>query len=416
MKLVVASGSVKSHQEPARQILGNDHFYRQATLSIVQGAHQRRFAMEKTAQESPLTTDRRTFLGAATAIGAIAATAAQGTALGVSIANAQAPAGGASRAPAAGPVLNRTIGRTNESLPALGLGTFLTFDLLPGRNRDALREVTRRYVDAGVRVIDTSPLYGTGEVSVGGFLSAMGVTDQMFISNKIWSTGDYLADESHALASMEQSRLRLWRDKIDLFHCHSLVNVDAIVPLLRAWKKEGRIRYVGASVHDNDYHHILAGLIDKDLLDFIQVNYSIFNRGAEERILRSAMDRGIGVLTNMPLEKGRLHKVVEGRPLPDFARDIGVENWAQFFLKWAMGHPAVTTVLAATSNPDHAAENVGALRGPQPDQSMRQRMVRHMEGIAGFANLASMQWYPDKQGMYQGVIRRSQAALRQRMS
>jgi aryl-alcohol dehydrogenase-like predicted oxidoreductase len=376
--------------------------------------------MDKTPQDPPLTTDRRSFLGTATAIGAIAATVAPGTALetafGVSAAHAQAPAGGASRAPAAGPLLVRTIGRTNESLPALGLGTFLTFDLLPGRNREALREVTRKYVDAGVRVIDTSPLYGTGEVSVGGFLSAMGVTDQMFISNKIWSTGDYLADESHALASMEQSRLRLWRDKIDLFHCHSLVNVDAIVPILRAWKKEGKIRYVGASVHENDYHHILAGLIDKDLLDFVQVNYSIFNRNAEERILRSAMDKGIGVLTNMPLEKGRLHKIVEGRPLPDFARDIGVENWAQFFIKWAMGHPAVTTVLAATSNPDHAAENVGALRGPQPDQSMRQRMARHMEGIAGFANLASMQWYPDKQSMYQGVIRRSQAGLRQRMS
>jgi aryl-alcohol dehydrogenase-like predicted oxidoreductase len=372
--------------------------------------------MDKILQNSPLTTDRRNFLGAAAAIGAFTATAAHTTSLGVSTANAQAPAGGAPRAPTAGPVLNRMIGRTNESLPALGLGTFLTFDLLPGRNRDALREVTRRYIDAGVRVIDTSPLYGTSEVSVGGFLSAMGTTDQMFISNKIWSTGDYLGDESHALASMEQSRLRLWRDKIDLFHCHSLVNVDAIVPLLRTWKKEGRIRYVGASVHENDYHHILAGLIDKDLLDFVQVNYSIFNRNAEERILRSAMDKGIGVLTNMPLEKGRLHKIVEGRPLPDFARDIGVENWAQFFIKWAMGHPAVTTVLAATSNPDHAAENVGALRGPQPDQSMRQRMARHMEGIAGFANLASMQWYPDKQSMYQGVIRRSQAALRQRMS
>ncbi|WP_028346820.1 aldo/keto reductase [Bradyrhizobium murdochi] len=372
--------------------------------------------MDKTPRDSALMTDRRRFLGAATAMGAIAATTGHGTAIGVSVANAQAPAGGAARTTATGPVLTRTIGRTNESLPALGLGTFLTFDLLPGRNRDALREVTRTYVDAGVRVIDTSPLYGTSEVSVGAFLNAMSMADRMFISNKIWSTGDYLADESHALASMEQSRLRLWRDKIDLFHCHSLVNVDAIVPLLRAWKKEGRIRYVGASVHENDYHPMLAGLIDKDLVDFIQVNYSIFNRNAEERILRAAMDKGVGVLTNMPLEKGRLHKIVDGRPLPEFARDIAAENWAQFFIKWAMGHPAVTTVLAATSNPDHAAENVGALRGPQPDQSMRQRMARHMESIAGFTNLAAMQWYPDKQGMYQGVIRRSQAAVRQRMS
>jgi len=244
----------------------------------------------------------------------------------------------------------------------------------------------------------------------------MGVTDQLFISNKIWSTGDYLADESHALASMEQSRLRLWRDKIDLFFCHSLINADIVIPLLRAWKKEGRIRYVGASHHENDYHPMLAGLIERDQVDFVQVNYSIFNRGAEERVLRAAADKGCGVFVNMPLEKGRLHKIADGRPLPDFAKEFGAENWSQFFIKWVMGHPAVTTVLVATANPDHAAENVGALRGPVPDQAMRQRMVRHMESIPGFNGLASMPWYPDKQAMYQGVIRRSQAQLRQRLS
>jgi aryl-alcohol dehydrogenase-like predicted oxidoreductase len=375
---------------------------------------QWRCAMEETPRDSRLTTDRRSFLGAATALGALAATIVPETPIGAATASAQGAAG-APRA-AAGAVPTRTIGRTNESLPILGLGTFLTFDRLPGENREALREVFKRYIDAGVRVIDTSPLYGTGEASIGAFLNASGMIDQMFISNKIWSTGEYLADESHALASLEQSRLRLWRDKIDVVHCHSLVNVDTVVPLLKAWKREGKIRYVGASVHENDYHPILARLIERDQVDFVQVNYSIFNRNAEERVLRAAMDKGIGVFINMPLEKARLHKIVEGQPLPEFAREIGVENWAQFFIKWVMGHPAVTTVLAATSNPQHAAENVGALRGPIPDQPQRQRMVRHMESIAGFANLAAMPWYPDKQSMYQGIIRRSQAALRQRLS
>jgi diketogulonate reductase-like aldo/keto reductase len=118
----------------------------------------------------------------------------------------------------------------------------------------------------------------------------------------------------------------------------------------------------------------------------------------------------------MPLEKARLHKIVDGRALPDFAREIGVQNWAQFFLKFAMSHPAVTTVLCATANPMHAAENVGALRGPLPDAAMRERMVRHMEGVPGFNEIARMPWYPDKRAMYRGLIRRSQAAMRQRSS
>lgn len=321
-------------------------------------------------------------------------------------AQAQTPAGAA---------ITRSAGRANQSLTALGLGTFLTFDLLPGNNREHLREVTRQYMEAGVGVIDTSPLYGTGETSVGGFLGGMGLAEKVFISNKIWSTGEFLADESHARASLEQSLLRLWRSKIDLMFCHSLVNVDVVLPILRAWKKEGLIGHVGASHHENAYHPILADLVERGQLDFVQVNYSIFNRGAEERLLRAAADKGVGVFVNMALEKGRLHKLVAGQPLPAFAREIGASNWAQFFIKWVMGHPAVTTVLSATSNPEHAAQNVGALRGPLPDAAMRLRMVRYMEGLAGFGQLASMPWYPDKQAQYPGVIRRAQGALRARL-
>jgi diketogulonate reductase-like aldo/keto reductase len=354
--------------------------------------------------DQPFSTDRRTVLGGI-AFGALAA--ASPTAAQVQGAAPQPP-----RAAAA----TKSAGRTGETLTRLGLGTFLTFDLLPGAKRDALQKVTRIYAEAGVRVVDTSPLYGTGETSVGDFLSAMNVTDQMFIANKIWSTGDFLADESHALKSFEQSQLRLWRERFDLIQCHSLVNVDVVVPMLRAWKKEGRTRFIGVTHHENDYHDVLTGWIGRGEVDFVQVNYSIANRGAEEPVFRAAADRGVGVLINMPLEKGRLHKVVGDRPLPDFAREIEAENWSQFFLKFAMSHPAVTTVLCATSNPAHAAENVGALRGPLPDAALRARMVRHMESIPGFDNLARMPWYPDKQAMYQGVIRRSQTAMRQRLT
>jgi aryl-alcohol dehydrogenase-like predicted oxidoreductase len=410
-KLNDTAGSDARRQDRARRHL-RDHVLCMDGPPIPAGAITERWIMGETPHKTAMMTDRRGFLGAATAIGAVAAASMQGSGLGVTSAAAQT----AAPTSAAGPVLTRTIGRTGETVTALGLGTFLTFDMLPGGNREPLRAVTKTYLDAGVRVVDTSPLYGTGEVSLGTFMSGMGMTDQVFISNKIWSTGDYLADESHMLRSLEQSRLRLWRDKIDLLFCHSLVNVDVVMPTLRAWKKEGRVRYVGASVHENAYHDILAGLIERDMVDVVQVNYSIFNRGVEDRVLKAAQDKGVGVFINMPLEKGRLHKITEGRPLPDFAREIGAANWSQFFLKWVIGNPVVTTALPATSNPGHAAENVGALRGPLPDQAMRQRMVKHMETIPGFTTLASMAWYPDKGTMYQGVIRRSQASLRQRLS
>jgi diketogulonate reductase-like aldo/keto reductase len=263
-----------------------------------------------------------------------------------------------------------------------------------------------------VRVVDTSPLYGTGETTVGDFATDLGLNDRLFFADKLWSTGDFLWDESHARRSIEQSQSRLWRQRLDLVQCHSLVNVDMIVPILQAWKKEGRIRYVGVTHHESTYQPLLASWIERGGIDFVQVNYSIATRGAEDRVLPAAADRGVAVLVNMPLEKARLHKMVAGRPLPDFAGEIGATTWSQFFLKWVMGHPSVTTVLAATSDPEHAKENVGALRGPLPDREMRQRMVRHMETIPRFADVARMQWYPDKR--YAGLIGRAQSEIRAR--
>lgn len=309
-------------------------------------------------------------------------------------------------------LITRKIPRTGEELPAIGLGTFLTFDVIPGRTREHLREVIRRYWEGGARVIDTSPLYGTAELSVGDFAASLGIADQMFASNKIWSTGEFLADESHARRSLEQSLQRLWRGHIDLMHCHSLVNVDIIVPYLQAWKKEGLIRYVGISHHESAYLTPLASWVQRGAVDIVQINYSIFNRAAEAQVLPAAADHGVGVLVNMPLEKARLHKVVEGQPLPEFAREIGVENWSQFFLKWVIAHPAVTCALPSTSNPAHAGENIAALRGPLPDAAMRARMVRHMESIPRFQRIAEMPWYPDK--TYPGIIGRARAALNAR--
>jgi diketogulonate reductase-like aldo/keto reductase len=306
----------------------------------------------------------------------------------------------------------RPIPRTGEALPAIGLGTFLTFDVIPGQPREHLQEVMRNFWAAGGRVIDTSPLYGTGEISVGAFATALGINDAMFIANKVWATGEYLADESHLRRSLELSQGRLWREQIDLMQCHSLVNVDLVVPYLHAWKKEGCIRYLGVTHFENPYMEALTSWIERGNLDFVQVNYSIFNRQAEQRLLPSAAEHGTAVLVNMPFEKARLLKVVEGRPLPDFARDLAVDSWAQLFLKWVIAHPAVTCAIPSTSSPEHVADNMKALAPPLPDSEMRDRMVRYMQDIPGFDAIGRMPWYPDKR--YAGVIGRAQMALRAR--
>ena len=309
-------------------------------------------------------------------------------------------------------VITKAIPRTGERVPAIGLGTFLTFDLLPGQNRDHLREVMRRFWDGGGRVIDTSPLYGTGETTVGDCATALGVGQDLFIANKIWATGEYLNDDSHAQRSLEQSLNRLWRGRIDLMQVHSLVNAHFLVELMQTWKKEGKIRYLGVTHYEPAYMAELTDWVEGGAIDFVQANYSMASREAEERLLPAAGDRGVAVLVNMPFEKSRLLKVTVGRPLPAFAKELGIENWAQYFLKWVISHPAVTCALPATSNPDHVTSNMGALRGSLPDAQMRTRMLRHMETIPGFREIPQMPWYPDKS--YSGEISRAQHELRSR--
>ncbi len=357
--------------------------------------------------QSPLI-DRRGLLGTMGVVAGALATHA-------GPANAQAGAV-PSAAAAAGPFITREIGRTGQRLTALGLGTFLTFDLQPGAPRQQLREVFRRFVAGGGGVVDTSPLYGAAEANVGAFLAETPDEQRIFLANKIWATGDFLGDISHATASLEQSRLRTWRSPIDLMQCHSIVNAPVIIPLLQAWRKEGQIKYVGVTHHESAAHEQLTAIIEQGEVDVVQTNYSIFDRNAERRLLPAAAGKGVGVLVNLPLEKARLMRVVEGQPLPGFAKEFGATSWAQFFLKWVMAHPGVTCVLCGTSDPDHVVDNLMAMRGPLPDQAMRRRMVAHMETIPGFNTIGSMPWYPGKDGQYRGLIRAAQARARARLT
>jgi diketogulonate reductase-like aldo/keto reductase len=297
----------------------------------------------------------------------------------------------------------KQIPRTQEMVPAIGLGTFLTFDVKLEQPRNHLQQVMRQFWDAGGRLIDVSPLYGMSEVNVGELARSLSLTKDLFITNKIWATGEYLGDRSQAQRQLEQSMQRLSLDRIDVMQVHSLVNVEVIVPLLREWKKEGRIRYLGVTHHDPLYFAAIENWIEKGDLDFVQVRYSIRQREVEDRILPAAGARGTAVLVNMPFEKARLFEVVKGQPLPAFAREIGCENWAQFFLKYVISHPAVTCAIPATTNPNHVVENMGALRGALPDSALRTRMVQHMESLPGFDKLLQMPWYPGKQ--FNGLVR-----------
>jgi diketogulonate reductase-like aldo/keto reductase len=295
-------------------------------------------------------------------------------------------------------LITKEIPRTKERVPAIGLGTFLTFDVLSDRSRDNIGQVIRRFWDGGGRLLDVSPLYGMSEVNVGEFAKALGIADKLFITNKVWATGEYLGDRSQAQQQFDRSLQRLSRDRLDAMQVHSLVNVDTMLPLLKEWKQAGKIRYVGVTHHEMAlYSPAILNWIEKGDLDFVQIHYSILERGAEERILPAAAERGTAVLVNMPFEKARLFEVVRGQPLPEFAREIGCENWAQFLLKYVISHPAVTAAIPATTNPVHVAENIGAMTGSLPNKAMRARMVKHMESLPGFDKLAQMPAYPGKQ-------------------
>lgn len=220
------------------------------------------------------------------------------------------------------PLITKEIPRTKERVPAIGLGTFLTFDVLSDRSRDNIQQVMRRFWDGGGRLLDISPLYGMSEVNVGEFAKALGITDKLFITNKVWATGAYLGDRAQAQQQFARSLQRLSRDRLDAMQAHSLVNVDIMLPLLKQWKQAGKIRYVGVTHHEMPlYSPAILNWIEKGDLDFVQIRYSILERGAEERILPAAADRGTAVLVNMPFEKARLFEVVRGQPLPEFARE-----------------------------------------------------------------------------------------------
>ncbi|HET9492296.1 MAG TPA: aldo/keto reductase, partial [Methylomirabilota bacterium] len=271
-------------------------------------------------------------------------------------------------------LIARPIPSTGETIPAVGLGTWRTFDVARSPSeREPLREVLRRFVTLGGRVVDSSPMYGTAEEVVGDLAAALGVRDSLFLATKVWTAG-----REAGVAEMERSLRRLRAARLDLLQIHNLVDWPTHLRTLRAWKEAGRIRYLGVTHYVASAHDELERIMRAEPLDFVQVNYSLGEPEAERRLLPLARERGVAVLVNRPFVEGQLFRRVRGRSLPSWAAEFDCASWGQFFLKWILAHPAVTCVIPATAKPTHLADNMRAGTGALPDAATRARMAAYL--------------------------------------
>jgi diketogulonate reductase-like aldo/keto reductase len=236
--------------------------------------------------------------------------------------------------------------------------------------------VVRAFFDAGGRLIDSSPMYGSSQPVIGYSLKKLGHPPTLFSADKVW-----VSSGSRGPGQIEASR-RYWEvPRFDLLQVHNLLSWEDHLGTLFAMKAAGQVRYVGITTSEGRRHGDVEKIMRTQPLDFVQVSYNIADRKVENRILPLARDRGIGVIINRPFREGELIKKMERRPLPSWAAEIDCANWAQFILKFIIAHPAVTCAIPATTRVDHVQENMGAARGRLPDDAMRARMVAHVEKL-----------------------------------
>ncbi|MDY7226078.1 aldo/keto reductase [Hyalangium rubrum] len=281
----------------------------------------------------------------------------------------------ASPAPEGGrTMLTRPIPRTGEKLPAIGLGTWQTFNVgTDAKERAPLKDVLKRFLEAGGRVIDSSPMYDRAETVVGDLLEELGQSRTPFLASKVWTMGRVEGEQQ-----MRTSVQRMGRGRMDLMQVHNLVDVQTHLATLRQWQEAGRIRYIGVTHYLPSSFEKLEKLIREETLDFVQLPYSLTQREAEARLLPACAERGVAVVVMSPFEQGALFQQVRGKALPPWAAEFDCTSWAQFFLKFILGHPAVTCPIPATSNPKHLEDNLKAGFGRLPDEKTRAKMVKHL--------------------------------------
>ncbi|MDQ6610794.1 MAG: aldo/keto reductase [Gemmatimonadota bacterium] len=269
-------------------------------------------------------------------------------------------------------VLTRAIPSSGERIPVIGIGTARRYESAASpEDRAPLREVLRRLPELGGKLIDTAPAYGIAETVVGDLVSEIGNRDKLFLATKV---GVRNGDRAAIIAQMEASLQHLKTNRIDLMQIWNLIAVPETLPILREWKAAGRIRYIGITTSNERQYEPLLKIMASEKLDFIQVDYAVDGREAEARILPTAKDKGIAVLTNLPFGRSRVFEKVSGKPVPDWAREIDCTTWAQIFLKYIVSNDAVTCAIPGTAKLAYLEDNQSAARGKMPDAAMRTRI------------------------------------------
>ena len=273
------------------------------------------------------------------------------------------------------PLLMRPIPSSGEQIPAVGLGSWITFNV--GNDRAARAQCTdvmREFFGAGGRLIDSSPMYGSSQGVIGESLQQLGAQPRVFSAEKVWTS-------SAGAAQIEATR-QLWQvPTFDLLQVHNLLAWEAQLPLLQRMKAEGKLRYVGITTSEGRRHREIEQIMRTQRIDFVQLSYNLLDREVEERLLPLARERGIAVLVNRPFRQGDLLRQLQRHPLPGWAGEIDCMNWAQVALKFVLSHPAVTCAIPATSSPAHVRENMAAAQGRLPDEALRKRMSAHVQAI-----------------------------------
>ncbi len=273
--------------------------------------------------------------------------------------------------------ITRPIPATGERIPAIGVGSWITFDVPPTSPSEApLVPVLQTFFDRGGAMIDSSPMYGYAEAVIGDLLNETSARARMFSATKIWTP-------VKALGRWQFERsCRLWGvPRFDLVQIHNLLQWEAHLETLKELKAAGRVRYIGVTSSEGAKYDEMERALTRERFDFVQFTYNIADRRVEQRLLPLAAERRLAVVINRPFDAGNLFRVVGSKPLPAFAREFDCENWAQYFLKFVVSHPVVTCAIPATSKTAHMSENIGALYGRLPETDLRARMVKVIESM-----------------------------------
>ena len=273
--------------------------------------------------------------------------------------------------------ITHPIPTTGEQLPVIGMGTSRTFDVNENESARAVRvQVLKTFYEMGGAIIDSSPMYGSSEEVIGYCLKQIDNDDKLFSATKVWMLGKQLG-----IWQMNNSE-EYWGIKgFDLMQIHNMLNWETHLETLRQWKTEGHIRYIGITTSHGRRHKAMITALEKQQFDFVQFSYNIIDREVEQNLLPLAAEKGIATIINRPFQRGGLFQYVEGKPLPEWAKEFDCNNWAQFFLKFIISHPYVTCAIPATTRVDHMLENMGAAYGRLPDSKTRQRMVEYFSKL-----------------------------------